>query len=136
MTRRFGLGFEPKSLISPSTQHARALFLELLPQLKEEVVPALFETARQPFLEFLTDSRDEILSISNDISASTAPTDTAVRIFISSWSALEHRQHSEAIRIALQKWASEWNLTDDWCLYHAVSTLREQHLGELSGHDA
>ena len=136
MTRRFGLGFEPKSEISPSTQDARAFFLELLPKLKEEVMLSLFELAHQPFLEFLTDSQDEILSINSNIGSLTKITDTAIRIFISSWSALERQQSSGAVCDALRNWADCWNLTENWCLYHAVSTLREQHLQGLSIDDA
>jgi hypothetical protein len=28
-------------------------------------------------------------------------------------------------------WAEEWNLNDDWCLDHAIATLREQHISCL-----
>lgn len=136
MTKRFGLGFETNSGASPSTQRARAFFLELLPQLKAEVVPALFETARQPFLEFLTDSRDKILSIDSDLESSTEPTDTAVRLFISSYAVLRRQKKAAALRSALQKWANDWNLTDDWCMDYAVAVLREQHLGTLDAYDA
>ena len=114
MRRRFGLGFETKSEIAPSTQRAQAFFLELLPRLKEEVISDLFSAAHQPFLEFLKDSRDEILLIQNDIGSSSGPADTALRIFISSWETLEHQQRADPLCAALRKWAIEWNLTADW----------------------
>lgn len=136
MTRRFGLGFEIKSGISPSTWRARAFFLELLPRLKQEVVLALFEMARQPFIEYLTHSRGEILSIATDIGSSAGPTDMAVRLFTYDWSSLQRRKRAAALRDALRKWGDYWNLIDNWCMDHAVSVLREQHLGALNAWEA
>jgi hypothetical protein len=136
MKNRLGLGFEEKSDISPSTQDARAFFLELIPQFKQEVVSSLFESARQPFLEFLTHSRDEILSISRNLSSPIDSTDTAIRLFISGWSVLRRHNQADALCHAMQKWSNTWHLTADWCLDHALATLREQHLVRLSSHEA
>jgi hypothetical protein len=136
MTRRFGLGFEIKSGISPSTWRARAFFLELLPQLKQEVVSALFGTARQPFIEYLTHSREEILSIDANIDSSNVPADTAVRIFTYGWSSLQRQKRAAALRSALRKWGAAWNLADDWCMDHAVAVLREQYLNTLNASEA
>lgn len=136
MNRRFGLGPEMNTDYSPSKQHARALFLKLLPRLRDQVIPTLFEAARLPFLEFLTDSRDEILSISRDIDSPPCPTDKAMRIFVSGWAALQRQELSGALCELLQNWASGLNLNADWCLDHAVSTLREAHLEAESPQEA
>lgn len=136
MAIRFGLGLEERGDVSPSTRHARAFFLGQLLELKGEAVAALFERARLPFHEFLTSSREEILSLNNELEASTDDTGAAVRLFISNWSGVRRRSRAGALCEVLQKWAGDWNLTDEWCLDHAVAALREQHLGSLSAEEA
>lgn len=126
MTTRFGYGFEKKSATSPSTQHAQAFFLGLLPQVNKAVAISLFEIANKPFVEFLTNHQEEIPLIKSRIEPTPFPMDTAIRIFIYSWSALAHQKAAERLCTALREWANRWNLTDEWCLNHAVLTLRDQ----------
>lgn len=129
--KRFGFGPEKKSANSPSTQHARAFFLELLPRLRNEVTTTLFDIAYHPFVSFLYAHQDEILSIKRNIEPAPFPTDTAIRIFVYGWSALEHRENASVLCNAFAEWGNRWNLTDEWCLNHAVVTLRDQHLSCL-----
>jgi hypothetical protein len=145
MTLRFGLGFEEKSEVSPSTQHARASFLMLLPRLKPGVVPALFKSTRLPFLNFIKNSEDEIHSINSDLASAADSTedeekDSAIRIFVRGWWSLTKQRRALGLRRILRKWAYDHNLNKDWCLDHAVSVLREQRLGALDNagvwHDA
>jgi hypothetical protein len=126
MTTRFGYGFETKSPYSPSTQHAQAAFLALLSQLKKEAVIGLFDTAHKPFREFLSDHQNEILLIKGRSEPAPFSMDTATRIFIHSWSALQQERRADQLCLALREWARNWNLTNDWCLNHAVLTLRDQ----------
>lgn len=126
MTTRFGYGFERKSANSPSTQCAQAFFLKLLPQLEKEVLISLFDTAYTPFREFLSNHQDEILLIKSRIEPAPFSMDTATRIFIHSWSALQQEKLADQLCLALRGWARSWNLTTDWCLNHAVLTLRDQ----------
>ena len=156
MTKRFGFGFEQAPFI-PSTQHARALFLELLPQLRHEVVPSLFNSTHRPFVKFLNESKGEIRSIIKDIdpladadAISSAvgevnpysdinvrlPLSSALRPFLHGWSALRSRDGAGALCDALLSWAGGLNLSDDWLLSHAVVVLREQHVESLSVDDA
>lgn len=130
--KRFGFGPEKKSANCPSTQHARTFFLELLPQLRSDVTPNLFEIAYQPFISFLDANQDDILSIRRNIEGAPFPTDTAIRIVVYGWSALKHRDTASELCDAFSEWGNRWNLTDEWCLNHAVLTLREQHLSCLS----
>jgi hypothetical protein len=92
--------------------------------------------AHQPFIKYLTHSREEILSIDADIGSSTGPTDTAVRIFTYDWSSLQRRKHAAVLRSALRMWGRAWNLADDWCMDHTVAVLREQHLNRLNAWEA
>lgn len=125
-TTRFGYGFEKESTHSPSTQHAQGFFLKLLAQLRKEVLTSLFDIAYTPFLQFLTNHRDEIHSIKTNIEPSLFPLDTAIRIFTGSWWALVGGKPAVQLCSALQEWADRWNLSEGWCLNHAVISLREQ----------
>jgi hypothetical protein len=126
MTTRFGYGFERKSANSPSTQHAQGFFLKILPQLKKEVMISLFDAAQIPFRDFLSNHQDEILSIKSRIEPAPFSMDTATRIFIHSWSALQQEKLPDQLCLALREWACKWNLNNDWCLNHAVLALRDQ----------
>lgn len=158
MTKRFGFGFEERETsFTPSAQHARALFLELLSQLRPKVIPSLFGSAHRPFVNFLNESKGEIRSIIKDIhpladadAISSAVgevnpyRDIAVRLSLSSalrpflygWSALRSRGGAGALCDALLSWAGGLNLNDEWFLGHAVTVLREQHLASLNTDEA
>jgi hypothetical protein len=134
MKTRFGSGFEKKSELSPSTQDARAHFLGLLPSLKEKVVPHLFEIAYQPFLDFINASQKEIADIARDleIEPSDSTTEQAVRLFIFGWHTLHKVDGARLLTRTVRAWGTDLNLADDWCLDHAVKTLRSYYLGQPS----
>jgi hypothetical protein len=141
MITRFGYGYEKKSKYSPSTQHARALFLELIPSLKQEVVPDLFTIAYQPFLELLANNQDEFNSIKNSLESDllghpnfTPETimDLAVERFIPNWQTLQSREDAASLCGKLREWSSTWNLTNDWCLDYAFKTLQKGYLMSLN----
>jgi hypothetical protein len=120
-----------------STQGARGYFLSLIPRLRESVLLDLFDAAYRPFLEFLTDTREELLSIGSTLESDlqedpnfTPETmvDTAVGIFLPGLYVLGSRTGANSLDSALRGWSARWNLTSDWCLNHALITLREHHL--------
>src|SRR2546428_10083270 len=102
---RFGFGFERKSSTNPSTQQARAFFLKLLPQLRSDVTPTLFESGYSHFVDFLKMHRDEVNSIKERIEPSSDPLDTALRIFIYGWSAIKRDETAAPLRGTLYAWA-------------------------------
>lgn len=128
---RFGFGFERESSSNPSTQQARAFFLKLLPQLRKDVTLSLFDSSYIHFVNFLNSHQDELTSIKDRIEPSSYPLDTAIRILVHGWSAIERAEAAATLRSALRRWANKWNLGDDWCLNQAVATLREQHISCL-----
>ncbi|HEX7720807.1 MAG TPA: hypothetical protein VF397_01530 [Pyrinomonadaceae bacterium] len=128
---RFGFGFESESSSNASTHQAQAFFLKLLPQLRENVTLTLFDSGYKHLVTFLDSHRDEVNSIKESIEPSPYPLDTAIRIFIHGWSAIERDEAAGALRAMLYGWATKWNLSDDWCLDHAIATLREQHISCL-----
>jgi len=130
---RFGFGFEAESVTSPSTQQAQAFFLKLLPQLRKDVTLTLFDSSYKHFVTFLNAHQDEVNSIKERIEPSSYPLDTAIRIFIYGWSAIKRDETAAPLRRILHGWANKWNLRDDWCLDHAIATLREQHISCLDG---
>jgi len=132
-SRRFGFGYEENSPNSPSTQHAQAFFLKLLPQERNNLTLTLFETSYDPFVEFLNAHQDKILSIKSNIEPQPFPMESAIRIFIHCWSELSHQQTAVQLCDALSEWAGRWNLAHGWCLDHAIITLREQHLVSIAG---
>lgn len=125
---RFGFGFETKSLVSPSTQQARAFFLKRLPLHRQNITFSLFDSCYDAFLAFLTSHETEIQSLKERLEPNDYPLDSAVRIFIYEWSALMRDATGEILRSALLDWANRWNLTPQWCLNHFIATLREQYL--------
>jgi hypothetical protein len=129
-TKRFG--YEKTSATSPATQDAQAFFLELIPQLRSEVTTTLFDIAYRPFVKFLDAHQNLILSIKQNLEASPFPTDAAIKIVVHGWSALKHREMASLLCDAFSEWGKTWNLTDEWCLNHAVVTIREQHLSCLA----
>lgn len=129
--KRFGFGYEEKCATSPSTQHAQAFFLMLLPQLRTDLTTTLFETSYEPLVKFLDAHQDDILSIKRNIEPHPFPIESAIRMFIHGWSSVKHQGTAAQFCDALSEWASGWNLTNEWCLNHAVVTLREQHLSCL-----
>jgi hypothetical protein len=129
----FGFGFESESTTNASTKQARGFFLKLLPQLRENVTLTLFDSAYSHLAMFLKSHQDDVNSIKERIEPSSYPLDTAIRIFIHGWSAIKCHGTAAPIRGALYDWSNKWNLNDEWCLNHAVETLREQHISCLGG---
>lgn len=152
MTKRFGLGLEEGGTpFAPSLLYARALFLELLPRLRPDVVPALFNSAHRLFIKFLKESEGEIHSILKDdypladadvISSVVGEVNTytgidiKVRLFLYSWTALRSRVGASTLCAALMSWADKLNLNDEWLLSHAVVVLRAQYLYSLDADEA
>ncbi len=128
---RFGFGFERESSSNASTQQAQAFFLKLLPQLRKDVTLSLFDSSYKHFVTFLNSHQDEVNSIKERIEPSSYPLDSAIRIFIYGWSAIKRYEAAAPLHGALYGWANKWNLTDEWCLNHAIATLREQHISCL-----
>ncbi|SRR6266446_119446 len=130
---RFGFGFEAESVTNPSTQQAQAFFLKLLPQLRKDVTLTLFDSSYRHFVTFLNAHQDELNSIKERIEPSSYSMDTAIRIFTYGWSAIKRDETTAPLRRMLYEWVNKWNLSDDWCLDHAIATLREQHISCLDG---
>lgn len=140
MARRFGFGLERKSAVTPSVLDARAYFLEMLPTLNEHTVTSLFATSYQPFSEFLNSSQAAIASIKDEIEkdpdttevatsvAAEFNTEIAIKILTLGWYALQDVDGAESLCCSLKEWAQQQNLTDDWCVDHAIGTLREYYL--------
>lgn len=143
MVRRFGYAFEKKSADSPSTQHARAFFLELIFELRPSVVLTLFRTTHAPFSKLLTDKQRDIASISESVESELlesgyisqgAVRKHAIRRLIPDWHSLQRVEGADSLCQALQDWAGSQNLTDAWCLDHALTVLRafEAKAGEIA----
>jgi hypothetical protein len=141
MKNRFGYGLEKSSGDNSSKQHARALFLSLIPQTRADVVPNLFGTAYQPFLELLDNHREEILQIRSSLESellghpdfdAAAITGIAMRLFIPSRHALHEKEGAETLSRLLLGWSRRWNLAADWCLDYAVVSLREHYVESQS----
>lgn len=115
MNQRFGYGYEYEKGLSdrPSTKHAQTFFLELVLKVRNDVWLSLQEIAHGRYSEFIAQHKDEI-------------NQTGLNVFGFSWSAIQREKTADQLCLALRKWASKWNLTDTWCLNHAVLTLRDQ----------
>src|SRR5437868_4780960 len=135
MTKRFGFGYEEDSTDSPSIQTARCYFLELIPELRPSVMWSLLRDAYQPFCELLANNKSVITSICESVEAEM-PKDPivrqpknireqAIKKFVSNWHSLELIEGADSLHQALQDWARGQNLTDDWCLDHALAFFRD-----------
>lgn len=139
MAKHFGLGPEKESPNSPSVQHARIHFLRLILELKRRTALDIL-AAHKPFSELLSNSQNKIDSM-YELEASKWPEDDvimrepngirerAVRNFIPSWTSLQKIEGASVLCQSLQDWAQTYNLTDDWCLDHAIAFLRAFHFG-------
>src|ERR1700738_1261111 len=127
---RFGFGFERESSSNASAKQAQAFFLKLLPQLRKDVTFTLFDSSYKHFFSFLNSHQNDLNLIKERIEPSSDPLATAIRIFIYGWSAIKCDETAARLRGILYGWANKWNLCD-WCLDHAIATLREQHISCL-----
>lgn len=131
MIKRFG--YEKKSKDSPFIQAARSYYLGLIPGLKPYVIQTLLLAAFQSFNALLLNSKNAIDSIYKLVESEAlepilrtpqAVKEQALKRFVPDWCSLQRIKGARAFRQVLQDWAQEQNLTDDWCLDHAVSFLR------------
>jgi hypothetical protein len=134
MVERFGYAHEKKSIDSPSTQRARAYFLELLFELRPNVVLALFRAAYFPFTELLKNRQGDIATICDSLESELSESGYvsqrivrkhAIRRFLSGWQSLKHMEAASSLCQVLQGWARSQNLTGEWCLEHALTVLNE-----------
>jgi hypothetical protein len=135
-TRRLGFGYETKSSLRPSTETARAEFLALVLAIKPEVVHRLFQATHPHFCALLSENEELIAALCHSLESEIPQQNhilrqpkyirgSAIRKLIWNWhSLLEHRE-ADSLKMALQSWAREHNLTADWCLDHALDFLRE-----------
>lgn len=134
MVKRFGYGFEKESAGSPSTQLARAYFLELIFELRPNVVLTLFRTAYIPFSELLKNRQGDINTIGESLESELSESGYvsqrvvrkhAIRRFISGWQSLQRMEAAGSLCQVIQGWARSQNLMVDWCLDHALTVLGE-----------
>lgn len=135
-TKCFGFGYEKQSRDSPSTQTARAKFLTLILELRPDAISSLFNTSYQPFNALLAEN--EAIIASNYVSLeSEIPEEAytlrqpefiraqAIQALLPNWRSLRQVEGATPLRQAFEVWAMNQNLTEDWCLNHALVFLRE-----------
>lgn len=134
MVERFGYTYEKKSSDSPSTQRARAYFLELIFEQRPNVVLTLFRAAYLPLTELLNNRQSDIATICDSLESELSESGYvsqrvvrkhAIRRFLSGWQSLQHMEAAGSLCQVLQGWARSQNLTADWCLDHALTVLGE-----------
>src|SRR5205085_157645 len=113
---------------------ARAYFLELLFELRPNVVLALFRAAYFPFTELLKNRQGDIATICDSLESELSESGYvsqrivrkhAIRRFLSGWQSLKHMEAASSLCQVLQGWARSQNLTGEWCLEHALTVLNE-----------
>ncbi|HEY5885436.1 MAG TPA: hypothetical protein VIT88_12150 [Pyrinomonadaceae bacterium] len=135
-TRRFGFGYETNSSLRPSTETARAEFLALVLEIKPEVVQGLFQATYPHFCALLSENEDLIAALCHSLESEIPQQNyilrqpkyirrNAIRKFIRNWHSLLERGEADSLKVAVRGWATEHNLTADWCLDHALDFLRE-----------
>lgn len=134
--KRFGYGYEVRTPNSSSTQTARAEFLKLLLSQRPQVVLKLFAIAIQPFYDLLSESEEVIASLSESLEAEIPDgadilrepkfiRQRAIMDLLPSYGALRQVNGANQLRQSLDAWGFESNLSDEWCLNHALAFLRD-----------
>jgi hypothetical protein len=134
--KRFGFGYEKKSINSPSIQTARSEFLSLILELRPNVVSNLFFSVYPLFNQMLAENEAVIASLCESME-SEIPEEAhilrqpkyiqkrAIKKLMPNWRSLQEREDADSLQKALEKWARDHNLMADWCLDHALEFLRE-----------
>ena len=134
-SKRFGFGYEAKSADSPSVQTPRAEFLTIILETKLDAVFNLFIDCYPPFTQLLERSEHVISVIAEEVEASIPKEayilrqpkfirETALKRLTPNYLSLETIEGSAPLCQALESWALEHNLGDDWCLDDALEALR------------
>ena len=133
--KRFGFGYEKKSKDSPSTLTARAQFLTLILELRPNAVSSLFNTAYQPFHELIAENESAIASLCKSVESEIPEEaynprqpdyirEQAIQRLIPNLYSLQKVEGANPFWQALETWAIEQNLTDEWCVNHAMAFFR------------
>jgi hypothetical protein len=134
--KRFGFGYEEKSKNSPSTRTARAEFLKLIPTLGPRVVFDLFATAYQTFCELLAANEGVIAALCESLESEIPEEayilrqpkfirERAIKTLLPNYRLLQQVEGATPLRQALERWGLDHNLSDDWCLDHALASFQE-----------
>ncbi len=134
-SKRLRFGYEAKSTERPSVQTARAEFLKLILDFRPAAILDLFTSCYPPFVKLLEGSETPIATISEAVEASIPEEayvlrqpkfirEAALKKLIPHAIDLKKSEGGINLRHALENWASEYHLLEEWLLDDALVFLR------------